>query len=69
MPIYSKQFVRPEYYDHDIQSKDGKIGTIRVKPVAVLWKPSKVQKFYSVSLDQFEKWIMDPATNAVRRKD
>lgn len=43
MPTYSKQFGRPEYYDHeiqDIEDDNKKIGTIRVKPVSVLWKPA-----------------------------
>lgn len=45
-----------------------KIGTLRVKPVAVLWKPANEQKFYSVSLDWFSKWITDPKTEAKRTK-
>lgn len=61
MPTYTKQFGRPKYYDHEILHKDGggKIGTLRVKPTGVLWKPKNARKFHAVSLDQFVEWISD----------
>jgi hypothetical protein len=70
MPTYTKQFARPEYQDHDIQknSSGQKIGTIRVKPVSVLWKPANAPKFYSVSLEKFAEWIMAPSTGAFRTR-
>jgi hypothetical protein len=69
MPAYRNQFSRPEYLDHEIQNCAGqRIGTIRVKPVSVLWKPVNAPKFYSVSLDKFAEWIMDPATAASRTR-
>jgi hypothetical protein len=37
-----------------------------VKPGGLLWKPKRQQKFYSVSLEQFEAWITNSATGAKR---
>ncbi len=69
MPPYTKQFGRPKYYDHEILKMDGaKIGTLRVKPTGVLWKPKNAREFYSVSLDQFVKWITSTKSEARRTK-
>jgi len=44
MPDYTKEFDRPEYYDHKIIAKEtGEvIGTIRVKPTSILWKGKNI---------------------------
>ena len=69
MPAYSKQFSRPDYHDHGIMELDGTfVGTIRIKPATVLWKPSWAHKFYSVSLDQFTQWITGPSSGARRTR-
>ncbi len=58
MPRYNNSFAQPAYHDHTINDADGKkIGTLRVKPSGVLWKPANQQKFFSVSLDEFRPWI------------
>lgn len=58
MPTYKNQFGRPSFYDHDILDDSGKkVGTVRVKPSTIAWKPSNKQKFHSVALAEFEKWI------------
>ena len=52
MPAYKNQFVRPDHYDHEILCSNGakpKVGTIRVKPGGILWKPVGQQRFYSVN--------------------
>lgn len=67
MPKYTKQFDRPGHYDHEIQTLNGMVvGTLRVKPVGVLWRPKSKGKFYSVSLDEFTDWIMSKKTEARR---
>ena len=66
MPTYKNEFSRPDHYEHEIQSDGKKIGTLRVKPGGLLWKPVGQHKFYSVSLDQFQTWIIHPETNAKR---
>ena len=69
MPKYTKQFARPDYYDHDIlDAQDKKVGTLRVKPTGVLWKQAGGHKFFSVSLDKFTNWITDPQTKASKTK-
>jgi len=69
MPTYSNQFGRPHYYDHEIWAVNGrKIGTVRVKPIGILWKPANQRSFYSVSLAKFAEWIVDPNTGAQRTK-
>ena len=59
MPSYKNEFGRPSLYDHDIVDEDGKVGTIRVKPSGIAWKPKNGQKFYSISLTKFADWIME----------
>jgi hypothetical protein len=69
MPKYMNQFARPVHYDHDIlDENDKKVGTLRVKPTSVLWKPAHARKFFNVSLDRFADWISDPATKARQTK-
>jgi len=45
--------------------QDEKIGTIRVKPSAILWKSAHEGKFRYVSLDEFIKW-MESKSDLVR---
>lgn len=67
MPDYVNSFKTPVYVEETIVDADGKvIGTIRVKPSGVLWKPSGSSKYYSAPLDDFVAWITAPATKAKR---
>lgn len=69
MPKYANQFARPQYYEHEIVDEKGKkIGTVRIKPGSVQWKPANAQKFYGVSLDRFAQWMKDPSTGANQTK-
>ena len=69
MPAYNKQFGSPQNYDHEIQDLKGKkIGTVRVKPTGIAWKPRNARKFYSVSLDKFTEWIMGDESGARQTK-
>ena len=70
MPPYTNQFRRPHHYNHNIENKDTRemIGTLRVKPVGLLWRPKDDTRFYSVSLDQFIEWITSKETKARRTK-
>lgn len=61
------QFAGPDYFQETILREDGtRIGVIRIKPSSVLWKPSGVQQFYRVTLDEFIDWITSPSTGARR---
>lgn len=67
MPKYNNQFPSPVYIEQTICDADGKvIGTIRLKPSGVLWKPANARQYYSVTLDAFAAWITDKATGADR---
>jgi hypothetical protein len=69
MPDYVNHFASPVFVEEVIRDKDDKvIGTIRIKPSGVLWKPANSPKFYSITLSKFTEWIMDPATGASRTK-
>lgn len=62
MPKYSNYFGSPKYVEQEVFSEDGKkIGTIRIKPGGVSWKPANKQQFHSVVLDDFIKWITTEA--------
>jgi hypothetical protein len=37
----------------------GIMGTIRLKPSSVLWKPKGAQQFYVATLDEFSAWIQE----------
>jgi hypothetical protein len=59
------KFAGPDHYEHEIHDEnDKKVGTLRVKPSGILWKPVDKQKFHAVKLDKFIDWITDPATGA-----
>jgi hypothetical protein len=67
MPKYNNRFQSPTYLEETIQDENGTtVGSIRIKPSSVLWRPTNAQKFYAVSLDEFSTWITDPATGAKR---
>jgi hypothetical protein len=67
MPKYNNRFKSPTYLEEAIEDENGAtVGSIRIKPSSVLWRPVNAQKFYAVSLDQFASWITDPATRATR---
>ena len=69
MPAYTKQFASPQYYDHEILDLEGKkIGTVRVKPTGIAWKPKNGRQFYSVQLEKFAEWIMSSNSGARQTK-
>jgi hypothetical protein len=62
---YRYRFSELTYFDYEIEDLDGrKVGTLRVKPSRLLWKPANAQDFYSISLDSFAEWVTDPETKA-----
>jgi hypothetical protein len=68
MPEYLNSFRTPVYVEQTILGPNGNvIGTIRIKPSSVMWKPANAAKFYRISLDRFTAWIMDMMTVGVTR--
>lgn len=58
-------FSSSKYVEEIILDSDKRvIGTIRIKPSGILWKPSGKGSYLSVSLEVFHKWITDPNTRA-----
>ncbi len=69
MPAYKYNFKAPVYQELTIQKDSGKIvGTLRLKPSTILWKPGSGQDFYSVSLDSFAEWIVGKESGAKKVK-
>jgi hypothetical protein len=64
MPAPKYQFERPEHHEIVIVDDGKAVGTLRVKPSTILWKAKGKHDYLSVSLDDFAKWIADPATKA-----
>lgn len=65
MPKYNNHFASPDHIEETILSTSGEvIGTIRIKPSSILWKPKGAQKYFSKPLEAFTAWITDPATKA-----
>jgi hypothetical protein len=69
MPAYTYRFKTPELIEQDIvDAKGTRVGTIRLKPSAVLWRPAHTTKFHSVTLQDFTEWIMsNPKANVTNR--
>ena len=69
MPTRKNSFRGSDYIEQTILDEDGGIvGTIRVNPVAVKWKPCGAHKFLTISLTKFTNWITDENTGAHRTK-
>ncbi len=68
MPVYNNKFAAPNYIEETIVDVNtGEIiGKVRIKPSGILWKPKSQQKYYAVTLGQFDDWITKPATGARR---
>ena len=65
MPAYKNQFGRPDHHDHDILDQASKkVGTLRVKPGNILWKPANQQRFHAVTLGVFSEWIASGASGS-----
>jgi hypothetical protein len=69
MPKYLNSFKNPEYREEVIVAEDGSmIGTIRIKPSSILWKPKSAREFYAVSLEAFAAWITSTEAKAKKAK-
>ena len=67
MPKYTNSFRSPTFIQETIIDEARKtIGTIRIKPVSVAWKPAGQGKYFSVKIEDFGNWITDSKTNATR---
>ncbi len=67
MPAYKYKFKSLEYFEETIlDDKNDTIGTVRIKPSGILWKPKGQHKYYAVTLEQFKEWITDENTRAKR---
>lgn len=67
MPAYTNKFEQPQHMQGKILGPAGRlVGTMRIKPSSVLWKPSGAHDFYAVPLDRFTEWIKSPKTQAER---
>lgn len=63
------EFASPKFVEEEIlDTKGKKVGTIRIKPSGVLWKPSGKQDFFCVELEKFIDWICNPSTGAKKVK-
>ena len=63
MPRYVNQLARPQYVELKIVDQEERaVGTLRVKPSSILWKPKNAQQFYAVPLDAFAGWITSAAS-------
>jgi hypothetical protein len=58
VPKYLNRFESMKYVEQTILDNKGKkLGTIRIKPSGVGWKPGGTQTFISVPLADFVSWI------------
>lgn len=63
----TNSFMAPQAVDHVIAGEEGtKLGTLRVKPVGIGWKPANARQFHSVGLDRLIAWITDKEASSSR---
>ena len=68
MPDYKNSFSAPSYREETIVDENGRtVGTLRIKPSSILWKPSGAQSFHAVPLDTFTDWITSAAAIGSKR--
>ena len=69
MPKYNYQFQSPAYIEEGIMDDTGKkLGTIRVKPVSLAWKPANARDYLTVSMDDFIEWITSEESKSRKTK-
>jgi len=51
------EFKAPKYHQFEIVNDGRIVGTLRVKPAALLWKPKGARTWRGVDLEEFAKWI------------
>jgi len=72
MPNYINKLEQPQHLEAKVlgpQPKRPLIGTIRVKPSSILWKPAGQRQFHAVALDAFASWITSAEARAERVKN
>ena len=67
MPAYTKAFRESDFYEHTIVEKadavnTNKVGTLRLKPVSILWQPKGSRQFYRVTLEEFDTFMRNRGT-------
>jgi len=69
MPKYNNSFKTPSFHEETILDEAGAVvGTLRIKPSSILWKPKGAQQYRSVTLDNFAEWITSSDTKAKKTK-
>ena len=69
MPKYNYQFKSPAYTQEEIMDDSGKkLGTIRVKPVSIAWKPANAREYLTVPMDDFIVWNKSKQSGAKATK-
>ncbi len=56
-----KSFCSSAFVEQVIQDGSGVVGTIRIKPSTVMWKPKGAKgdkPYFSATIEEFEAWIM-----------
>lgn len=51
-----KTVQRAKYEDFEIMENKAKVGTIRVKPSGILWKPKGKQAWFRISVEEFSEY-------------
>ena len=69
MPDYKNRIQSPAFVEHTIVDQNNAVvGTIRIKPSSILWKPSNARSFHGISLDRFKEWVTSKESGSKRIK-
>jgi hypothetical protein len=53
--VASKEFRRPQSEDFEIMEQGTKVGTVRIKPSGILWKPKGKHSWFGLTVEEFSK--------------
>lgn len=63
MAMRNQKFFRScAFVEEVIEDNSGVVGTIRIKPSTVMWKPKGAgghKPYFSATIEEFESWIKD----------
>jgi hypothetical protein len=66
MPRYAGHLESFQFFETTVMRDEKIVGTIRVKASGLSWKPKGKHKYYSISFDQFDKWITSEESGSRR---
>jgi hypothetical protein len=62
----AKQFRGPVSQDFEIEENNEMLGTLRIRPNGILWKPKRSQSWYRIAIEEFADYAKQQGTKVER---